>query len=632
MAQSLDPIKGLSIVDTLETRAPTQRTSEPAVGANTAGQLLTTALRASTDNVRTRAPIRIVNLSTDALAITAVTRAANAVFTVRNNLQAGETFKVTSVANMASLTGAVATVISATPTSIVTSLNTTGEAVDGGAGTATVQPDLVTATITAITQAKRAVITAANSFRPGTQVTFDNAVGGMTQIRGKTATVVDADPTFFKVDLDTTGYSAFTTGGTASAYAQNGRIGWDWDAQYWAPPAGYTGYQWLNASAIAPLLTAPSSGGVDYGKTAPFDLQGGIVAIDNNSGQFRSNTYYPPDGLTRGWVAHGTWTVETDDLRPIFKMGTGNAFYVQIDNGNGYTRCYDSTLGTPRESSLLHPSVRTRPGSNGFQVVRFDFRQAGGVKMRGVRWLHASDFAFSDAYLTTQSKFRKPVRPPQMFLLGDSLSFTVINGNAVDGFGNRLAERLGMEYIAAAEGGTGFLNNPGNTTRPFDRINLLASVTQYQFKLGVVALGHNDVDNSPTAAIVAEALRCIRQILSKWPGIKVVVFGPGQNGLNGSSANRIALDNALAPAIAGAFPPAQVQFKPIASATPEYVTPGGTTVTPTGNANSDLFYDWSDAGNTLDNVHGNFVYHAYIADRMHSDVMDALAKMQAAGG
>lgn len=610
----------------------------PAAGssgsASTASAIFDASLRAAIDNVRTRPVQRIVNLSADALAITAVSRAANAVVTVRNNLVAGETFKITAVANMASLTGATATVISATPLSIVTNLNTTGEAVDGGAGTATVQPDTTTATITAITRAKRAVVTAANSFQVGTQVTFDAAVGGMTQIRGKTATVVDADPTWFKINIDTSGYTAYTAGGSATAYIQNGRIGYDWDAQYWDTPTGYDVYRWMGGASTGPLLVAPNSSGIDFSKTAPFEIEGGFLALDSNNGGYRSATYYPPDGLYRGWAATAAHIVDTDDLRPIFKMAVSPVFYVQIDNGSGYTRMYDSMLGSQRDaSSRMVPSVRTKPGANGVFTVRFDFRQAGGRKFRGIKFLHCLDYAPSDIYLSQTARFRKPPRLPQMFVLGDSLPITVINDNVTDGFGSRLADKLGMEYISGSEGGTGYLNDPGiNDTRPYERINLLAAVTQYQFKLGVFAIGHNDADNSTPAAIAAEMVRCVNLALVKWSGIKLVVFGPGQNGINGSSANRIAVDTAMAAAVAANFLPSQVQFKPISSALPEYIEPGGSTVTPIGTANSDLFYDWAESYNTLDNVHGNYAYHVYIADRMHADVMDALRKMQIAGG
>lgn len=70
-------------------------------------------------------------------------------------------------------------------------------------------------TITAITQAAQAEVTApAHGYQPGWTVVFEG-VEGMVEINGKRAKIVSATTDAFVIDLDTTGFSAFTgdTGG-----------------------------------------------------------------------------------------------------------------------------------------------------------------------------------------------------------------------------------------------------------------------------------------------------------------------------------------------------------------------------------------------------------------------------------
>jgi len=71
------------------------------------------------------------------------------------------------------------------------------------------------ATITNITQAVQAVVTAANQFIIGQQVTFSGVVG-MTQINGLTSTIVAATPTQFTISQNTTLFSAYISGGVAN--------------------------------------------------------------------------------------------------------------------------------------------------------------------------------------------------------------------------------------------------------------------------------------------------------------------------------------------------------------------------------------------------------------------------------
>lgn len=72
--------------------------------------------------------------------------------------------------------------------------------------------------ITGISKAASAVVTASNAFDADdygvTQVTFYN-VAGMVEINGLTGTVTASSPTTFTVNIDSTGFTAYTSGGIA---------------------------------------------------------------------------------------------------------------------------------------------------------------------------------------------------------------------------------------------------------------------------------------------------------------------------------------------------------------------------------------------------------------------------------
>ncbi len=67
--------------------------------------------------------------------------------------------------------------------------------------------------ITGITQATQAVITAATNFTVGQKVTIDN-VAGMIELNGNTYDVVNVTATTVTIDVDSTGFTAYVSGGT----------------------------------------------------------------------------------------------------------------------------------------------------------------------------------------------------------------------------------------------------------------------------------------------------------------------------------------------------------------------------------------------------------------------------------
>lgn len=80
-----------------------------------------------------------------------------------------------------------------------------------------------TATITGITAANPGVVTAANTFVAGDVVAF-SAVGGMVELNGRTTTVASSNGTTFTTDIDTTAFTAYTSGGVATEVMTSGTI------------------------------------------------------------------------------------------------------------------------------------------------------------------------------------------------------------------------------------------------------------------------------------------------------------------------------------------------------------------------------------------------------------------------
>lgn len=73
----------------------------------------------------------------------------------------------------------------------------------------------ITATITGATKANPCVLTATNGFRPNQRVQI-SGVQGMTQLNGHTYTIVAATPTTISLGVDSSGFSVYTSGGTAT--------------------------------------------------------------------------------------------------------------------------------------------------------------------------------------------------------------------------------------------------------------------------------------------------------------------------------------------------------------------------------------------------------------------------------
>lgn len=76
-------------------------------------------------------------------------------------------------------------------------------------------PKQLTGTITAISKAASAVVTVANDFAINDVVAF-SGVAGMTEINGLTGTISAASATSITVNIASTGFTTYTSGGVAT--------------------------------------------------------------------------------------------------------------------------------------------------------------------------------------------------------------------------------------------------------------------------------------------------------------------------------------------------------------------------------------------------------------------------------
>jgi uncharacterized protein (TIGR02217 family) len=80
-------------------------------------------------------------------------------------------------------------------------------------------PVVNTKTITAITKAASAVVTVGSSHGFSTNdLVYFSGVGGMTEINGQVGTVTATAATTITVNINSTSYTTYTTGGTAASY------------------------------------------------------------------------------------------------------------------------------------------------------------------------------------------------------------------------------------------------------------------------------------------------------------------------------------------------------------------------------------------------------------------------------
>lgn len=112
-------------------------------------------------------------------------------------------------------------------------VNFTAFTLDETTGIVTLDAD-ASFSISAITKAANAVITVtAHTFLTGETV-YMEGVNGMTQINGQTVVIVSTGANTITVDLDTSAYSTYTSGGMAAEYVQPSEV-LDWAGEFDIP-------------------------------------------------------------------------------------------------------------------------------------------------------------------------------------------------------------------------------------------------------------------------------------------------------------------------------------------------------------------------------------------------------------
>lgn len=79
---------------------------------------------------------------------------------------------------------------------------------------------LASANITAITQGANAQVTAAAHGYSNGDVIYLSGIGGMTELNGQKVTIANVTTNTFRIGIDTSAYTAYTSGGTAKRYVQ----------------------------------------------------------------------------------------------------------------------------------------------------------------------------------------------------------------------------------------------------------------------------------------------------------------------------------------------------------------------------------------------------------------------------
>jgi len=155
--------------------------------------------------------------------ITAATQANPCVITsTSHGIANGQQVLISNVQGMTELNGNTYTAANVTANTLeLSGIDSTAFTAYLAGGSISVYP----ATITAISQANPAVVTCSNNFTNGDTIIITN-VAGMTEVNGNTYTVANASATSFELSgVDSTGFTAYSSGGTAGLVPENRIMG-----------------------------------------------------------------------------------------------------------------------------------------------------------------------------------------------------------------------------------------------------------------------------------------------------------------------------------------------------------------------------------------------------------------------
>lgn len=199
-----------------------------------------------------------------------------------------------------------------------------------------------TKVITAISQANPGVITsAAHGYSSGDRV-FVDAVVGMTRVNGRSFTVAVVDANHFSIGVDTSGYPAYTSGGTVAGYF----------------------------TLATPYLSA--------------DLMA-LVFVQSFDKMRITHPSYDPRSLTR--TGHAAWTLTTITYAPgvpqvpaVASSTPGGTYFYQItavDDASGEESLPSAAAGSSTQTATL--SFTPVAGCTNYNVYKSDANKFGFI-------------------------------------------------------------------------------------------------------------------------------------------------------------------------------------------------------------------------------------------------------------
>jgi hypothetical protein len=354
-----------------------------------------------------------------------------------------------------------------------------------------------------------------------------------------------------------------------------------------------------------------------YG-TMPYNSSGSVQglgyykigAADTSSGnRFQSGT--------------GRLVFVTDEPKPIIICGGDSATYcINVDDGIGPKRVYDSTLPTGAPNYVDKPSF-AGAASPGFGTVQLDFSTLGGRKKRIFEIAMFGDTAILQIGITATSRYYAPPVSPKIAFVADSLGGTVSLGNMKDAYVSQSLDLLGVrDTWLVSEGGTGFIaQGPGNAFRTHkQKLQALFALPQASgLALLVIQPSVNDNGNS-SASITAAASDALTYALATWPGMPIIVTGCTAQNNTGSQAQAIANETAVFAAVDAIASPLVAKV-PYMTAPQQIVSGTGNSNAPAGDGNADLLF------NSADGTHFQLAGHtSFAADWAVPGIITALRK------
>lgn len=294
----------------------------------------------------------------------------------------------------------------------------------------------------------------------------------------------------------------------------------------------------------------------------------------------------------------------TDEPKPIINcIGYSSIYALNINDGTGWRSILDSSIA-PGPNKVLRPGFLS-PSPGGFGNVQLDLTTVGGRKPRIFELLMYGDAAVQQIGIRAASTWFDPPPTKQIAAFTDSLGASVSDGNMMDAYPNLVMDIAGWRDLwLFADGGSGFISTNGGTVRThLQKIQNAQLITQLD-NVGLVYLQASVNDSSyPTAQITAAAVDAINSALAAWPNAVVVVGGPTAGNTLSNQTTMIAVDNAVAAAVAQVASSRALYFPTMADPNGQAISGTGNAQSPTGNGNADVYF------NNTDGTHFNGVGH-----------------------